>query len=368
MAIVDLNASGLGLIRSEEDITTSWVQGVLHGSGALPKDVTVTGFTTDRIGEGVGILSVLQRVTPTYSNAAAGPKSFVVKYPTSDGNLRFAADALEFYIRELIFYRDCAPDAPFKTAKCYGQAIASDNTDFTIAMEDIGYMRPLNQLEGVSLVEAKKLLEVLADFHAMWWGSPKLEEIEQTFKPVANPTYEFVLPPMFSNAWPAVQQHAGDLIPDSVAKIGEIWSEKCMWMLQNMMSPKTLCHGDFRADNLMFDGDHPAVIDFQITGTGSGMYDVAYFISQSIHPDVRHGHDEELLNTYFSRLDHHGVTYERKEMMRQYLIGICFCVTYSVTAFPSFEENNDRGKSLLRDMLNRSLRAVVDNDALKVLL
>lgn len=368
MAIVDLNASGLGLVRSEQDITTSWVEGVLHGSGALDKGVTVTDLNIERIGEGVGILSVLQRITPTYSNGGSGPKSLVVKYPTSDANLRGAADALAFYIRELIFYRDLAPDAPFKTAKCYAQAIAADNTDFTIAMEDIGYMRPLNQLEGVSLEESKVLLEVLADFHAMWWNSPKLAQVQEYFLPVANPTYEYILPPMFTQAWPSVVQHAGDLIPDSVAKIGDIWAEKCMWMLQSMMTPTTLCHGDYRADNLMFAGNDPAVIDFQITGTGCGMYDVAYFISQSIDSDVRHGRDQELLDTYFNRLDKHGIDFDREDMMRMYLIGICFCVTYSVTAFPSFEENNERGKQLLRDMLNRSLRAVADNDALKVLL
>ena len=84
MAIVDLNASGLGLIRSESEITTKWVQGVLHGSSALSKDIAVTDIKVERIGEGVGILSVLQRITPTYSQDGAGPTSIVVKYPTSD--------------------------------------------------------------------------------------------------------------------------------------------------------------------------------------------------------------------------------------------------------------------------------------------
>ncbi|MFN5840028.1 MAG: hypothetical protein ACK45J_03315, partial [Acidimicrobiaceae bacterium] len=76
MAIVDLIESGLGLLKSDADITPQWVEGVLRGSGNLEDGVSVTGVSTERIGEGVGILSILQRVIPTYSGATQkGPKS-----------------------------------------------------------------------------------------------------------------------------------------------------------------------------------------------------------------------------------------------------------------------------------------------------
>lgn len=368
MAIVDLISSGLGLLKSESDITPQWVEGVLRGSGNLEDGISVTSVTTERIGEGVGILSILQRIVPSYSGASQkGPKSIVVKYPTDDPTQRFTADALVLYIRELIFYKDCAPDAPFKTAKCFAQAIASDNTDFTIVMEDIGHMQSLNQLEGVSLDDSKILLEKLADFHAMWWGSPKLAQYETTFQPLANPTYNAVLPMLWTGGWPHVEQHAGHLLPESVREIGGIWAEKVPWMLDNLMTPTTMCHGDYRADNIMFDGKEPVVIDFQLIGTGSGMYDVGYFISQSIATDVRRGHDRELVDTYLNRLESHGIEIDRDEAWRQYLICICFCVTYGVTTFGGFTEQNERGQKLLTDMLLRALNCVADNNALQVL-
>ena len=61
MAVVDLISSGLGLVRSDADITPAWVEGVLRGNGALEAGVSVTGVSLERIGEGVGILSILQR-------------------------------------------------------------------------------------------------------------------------------------------------------------------------------------------------------------------------------------------------------------------------------------------------------------------
>lgn len=367
MAIVDLIESGLGLLKSEADITPAWVEGLFKGSKALEPDVSVTSVDVERIGEGVGILSILQRVRPTYSKETKAPSSIVVKYPTDDPTQRFTADALAFYIRELVFYKECATDAPFKTAKCYGQAIASDNTDFTIAMEDIGHLRPLNQLEGISLSDAKVLLEKLADFHAMWWGSPKLANFANVFQPISNPTYHAVLPMLWTNGWPIVEEHAGDVIPDNVREIGALWAEKCQWMLDNLMTPTTMCHGDYRADNIMFNGAEPTVIDFQIVGTGSGIYDVGYFISQSIDTNVRRGHDKELLNTYLDRLEQHGIDVDREESWRQYLVCICFCVTYGVTTFTGIAEQNERGQALLRDMLLRGMNCVADNDALSVL-
>ena len=367
MAIVDLITSGLGLLATEKDITPTWVEGVMRGSGNLEDGVTVTSVATERIGEGVGILSILQRVIPTYSGATKAPKSIVVKYPTDDQVQRGTADALAFYIREIVFYRDCAPSAPFKTAKCYGQAIESDNTNFTIAMEDISHYRPLNQLDGVSLSDAKIMLEKLADFHAMWWNSPKLPAMQDIFPPMLNPIYETVIPMLWAQGWPNVEKYAGHLLPDSVRHIGGIWAEKVSWMLTNLMAPMTLCHGDYRADNMMFDGNEPVVIDYQIVVTGSGMFDVGYFISQSITTSVRRGHDKELVNAYLDRLDTHGITIDRDEMWRQYLVSIVCCITYGVTVFGGYAEQNERGQQLATDMLLRSLDCVADNDALKVI-
>jgi len=367
MAIVDLITSGLGLLATEKDITPTWVEGVMRGSGNLEDGVTVTSVSTERIGEGVGILSILQRVIPTYSGATKAPKSIVVKYPTDDQVQRGTADALAFYIREIVFYRDCAPSAPFKTAKCYGQAIESDNTNFTIAMEDISHYRPLNQLDGVSLSDAKIMLEKLADFHAMWWNSPKLPAMQDIFPPMLNPIYETVIPMLWAQGWPNVEKYAGHLLPDSVRHIGGIWAEKVSWMLTNLMAPMTLCHGDYRADNMMFDGNEPVVIDYQICGTGSGIFDVGYFISQSIATKERRGHDRELVDLYLDRLETHGITIDRDEMWRQYLVAIVFCVNYGVTVFAGYAEQNERGQQLVNDMLLRALDCVADNDALKVI-
>ena len=365
MTIVDLISSGTGLIRSEADITPAWVEGVLRGSGALEDGVSVTGVALERIGEGVGILSIIQRVRPTYSAATSAPASFVVKYPTDDAGQRFTADALAFYIRECIFYRDLAPGAAFATARCYAQGIASDNTDFTVAMQDISGLRTLNQLEGVSLEDSRVILSKLADFHAAWWENEKLDGMLDVFQPLSNPTYHMVLPMLWSQGWPSLMEQAPEIVPAGIHEVGDLWGPKVQWMLDNLSLPRTLCHGDYRADNIMFDGNEPVVLDFQIVGVGGGMYDVGYYISQSIDASVRSGHDRELVDHYLDRLAHHGIKVDRDEAWRQYLICTVFCLTYSVVNWPQYGNMNDRGRSLLRDMLQRAIQCVLDNNALE---
>jgi len=367
MSSVDLAGNGPGLVRAHSDITAGWTEAVLRGSGALEDGVSVTGVTTERIAEGVGLLSVIQRVRPTYSGPTSAPASLVVKYPTDDAAQRFTADALAFYVREIVFYRDFAAGAPFRTARCHAHGIAGDSTDFTVVLEDIGGLRPLNQLEGIGLADATVLIGKLADFHAMWWESPRIPAMQEHFRPISNEIYDLVLPSLWDAGWAAVLEHTPEIVPAELAHVGGLWSQKTSWMLAQMMAPMTVLHGDYRADNLMFDGAEPVVLDFQIVGTGSGVYDLGYFVSQSIASEVRSGRDDELFTAYLGRLASHGIDVDRDEAWRQYRIATAFCLIYSVTNYPQYPTMNDRGRALLRDMLSRSLRAVADIDALTVI-
>ena len=61
--------------------------------------------------------------------------------------------------------------------------------------------------------------------------------------------------------------------------------------------PHTLIHFDFRLDNLFFgdSGSATAVqmIDFQTVSRANPGYDLGYFLTQSLEPDVRRRHEDE---------------------------------------------------------------------------
>lgn len=67
---------------------------------------------------------------------------------------------------------------------------------------------------------------------------------------------------------------------------------------------QTIVHGDAKLANFCFsaDGQRVAAVDFQYTGGGCGMKDVAYFIGSCLNESDCEKHESELLDYYFSVL------------------------------------------------------------------
>ena len=351
-----------------DDVTADWLTAVLRTSGALNEDGTVASLTPSRFGEGAGLLSDLDRVAVNYRGSSEGaPATVVVKFPTHDEVQRFTADALGFYQREINFYREIAPDAPFDTPRCFAAIQGDESTDFVLVLEDVGHLRGVSQIDGCSIDEAKIAVETLAAFHAQWWQDPRLEKMGELYLPIQSDFYRAVLPDVFRGGWDLAVQHAGDLYTPATLEFGAAWGDHCGFFLDNLMEPSTLIHGDWRGDNLFFGGDRLMVIDFQIVGVGCGSYDLGYFMSQSLDPDVRHGHDEEIARHYWQTLVDHGVDYAWEDCWRQYRLALAYCLIYAVTSFQNWEAWNNRGRDLLRCMTSRAVSAIEDLDSLELL-
>lgn len=361
--------TGTGMIRSSEEATPAWLTAALRASGALRADASVTAVDCVQFAQGAGLLSELFRMTPTYEGGT-GPATLVLKLPTRDPAMRGVADALGFFARELRFYRELASTAPFRTAACHAAVAADDGTtDFVLLLEDVADRHQLDQVVGCTWDEALSVLDKLADFHAQWWGHERLPDLATTFLPVRNDMYVAVLPQLYEPGWAVAKEVAADLLTDELRAFGDRWSELCGPMLAEVLEPSTLIHGDWRSDNLFVDPNtgELTVIDFQIVGTGSGLSDLAYFVSQSLEPEVSHGRNREICDEYLVRLAGRGVTIDEAEAWRQYQIALCFCLTYPVTVFQSWADLPERGHDLVRSMLRRCLSAIHDADALSVL-
>jgi len=75
---------------------------------------------------------------------------------------------------------------------------------------------------------------------------------------------------------------AGDHQIDLGERIGPSWEAVQTALYER--APTTLCHGDFRADNLMFDDsatgrEHVGILDWQIAYRSGGIGDVCYLTS-----------------------------------------------------------------------------------------
>ncbi len=124
--------------------------------------------------------------------------------------------------------------------------------------------------------------------------------------------------------------------------------------------PATLCHGDYRADNILFDDDgQPVLLDFQLTGTGSGAYDLSYFITQSLTSEDAEAHERRLFDRYCEGLRAAGVPEEDlgDDLWLQYRRATLFCLAYPVVASRGMDLSDPRQRELIEVMDTRFARA-----------
>jgi len=355
------------IIANGRGITPDWMTAVLRSSDTIDAATEVTAVQSQDLAASGGLLSELFRVTMTYVGGQ-GPATAVVKLPIDDETQRFTADVLGFYARELAFYDQIAPGAPFNAPAIYGSRIAEDSTDFVLVMEDAGGLRTVDQREGVSLDDARTALSKMAEFHAQWWEHGDIPALSSTFLPIRNDVYVAALPGVFDGGWAATIEHAGDLLTPETHAFGDRFGTLVPWLLDEMSTPATFVHGDWRSDNVFYgDDDAVTMIDFQISGFGCGVYDVAYFLGQSVDSDVRAGNDQDLVRHYLSVLAENGVDYSFEEAWHKYKVVLSHCFIYGVSSFASWEHWNERQRELIRTILARSVRSIMDNDALSAL-
>lgn len=336
---------------------------VLRASGAIDEATSVVYVGTQPFAVGAGLLSLLFRAHLSYEGGE-GPATVIVKFPIDHPHQRALADGLGFYPREIRFYTELAPRSNLRTPVVHAAMMAPDSTDFVVVMEDLSDRGAADQRVGATWEQALASIDAMAALHAGWHQSPELASLTDTYPPMLNPGYLHGLPQIFAAGWPATLEHASDLLTPELIAFGERYGELMEFMLTASNEPATFVHGDWRLDNLFFDGDDVIVIDFQISGLASGTYDLAYFVSQSIERSVRAGREDELVDRYLAALAAHGVQRDRDEVLRQFKIAVCQCFIYGVSSFPSYADLPERSQELIRLLLGRAAQAIVDLDAL----
>jgi len=356
----------VGLPGGIEEVDVAWLTAVLRTSGAIGETVSVSSVDSAPFAVGAGLLSLLYRCSLTFEGGA-GPETVIVKFPTDDPLQRGMSDLLGFYERELVFYRDFADDAPFGTARCHAAIQAEESTDFVVVMEDLSHLDAVDQRDGCSWEQSLESVAKMAKFHALWHDSPNLAELAELFLPIKNEMYLAALPDLFGAGWERAKIHGAAHLTPELITLGDRWGALIGFFQEHLMEPSTVLHGDWRADNLLFDGEDLYVIDFQIASVGAGVYDLGYFASQSIPSEVRSGRDGELVQLYVDTLSAGGVSMLFEDAMLQYRVSLANHLIYAVTSFQTYDQLPERSQELMQTMLQRAGQAILDNDVLAIL-
>jgi Ecdysteroid kinase-like family len=345
------------------ELDANWFTATLRKAGQLGSDAAVATATMSPLSTAEGMMSQVMRCTLTYDGPTDSPKTVIVKGATSDVHRRFIAQVGNMYMREVRFYQHLATEAPVRIPAGIFADIDPETADFVLVLEDVGQLRSIDQVAGATDEQAVVAIRCMAKWHAKWWGSPTLDALSEHFYTWNGEFNRAAFPMVFGQNWPTAKEAYADRLPPEMVHIGDHFVENVNSILNDLMEPNTLVHSDFRADNLMLDGDDVVLIDFQLVSVGCGMLDFAFFVSQSLTVESRVKNFDALLTLYLAELAAHGVEFSRAEALDKYKRALVFGLAWPVSLSGSLALLDDRGKALAYSMLDRFVRAVMDSGA-----
>lgn len=355
-----------------EEVTAEYVTSALQEGGVIDRDTTVAELSHEPIGEGVGIVGQLARLTLRYDGVAEGaPSSVVVKMPSQFPENRAIGEHFDFYAREGRFYQQIGDKSALRTPRCYHNRCDPDAGEYLLLLEDFGGRTLISQVAGMPAARAVEALEALAAFHAEWWDSPALDAL--TWMPRLVDPVNLSAGEQYRQSWPTFLERWGDVLPEGGRGIGERVKDRWEELVQAGFAAcaPTLCHGDYRADNLMFDDraegrDRVGVVDWQIANRGAALSDVAYLITQSIDVDVRRQAERELLGRWYDALcsarGGKPDAFDLDDAWREYRRGALVCTVYAAVSGGAMDPANERGRQLVEAMTERCFTAALDHD------
>jgi Phosphotransferase enzyme family len=341
------------------EIDSAWLTARLREAGAL-RQSRVTGFATQNVGNGLVGTSV--RFSLQYDAAEPGaPASVVGKFPSDDPTSRQSGAGMRLYLREVNFYRHIAPTVKIHTPHVYASGFDPGSHDFFLLFEDMAPARGGDQLTGCDVADAATAMVEIAALHGPRWGDPALDALDWLGlpQPETERIVQLVAPvaEMFRERYQAV------LEPEVMAAVMRL-VPLAHRMMFDVAPARTVVHGDFRLDNLLFDAKGGALklatLDWQTVGRGCGTLDAAYFLGAGLRSWDRAAHEADLMRLYHDALLSFGVAGYVWEQCwhdyRKYCLHGVFMAMFSAISVA----RTDRGDEMFLTMARRHAQQALE--------
>jgi hypothetical protein len=290
------------LVSRPEQVTPAWLTDVLREAGALGRDSRVASFDATAIGTGQVGANV--RFVLTY-DGEPGPSTVVCKFSSADPDSAAAGVSTLTYETEVAFYRELARTVHVSRPQCYFADLEHGTANVVIVLEDLAPAEQGDQIAGCAVEQAEIVMDEAAKLHAPRWGDPSLADMAWLNRPPSGGTVLLVFWDGF------LARYRDTLAPETIEE-----GQRLVGAVDDLQGLRplvpTAIHGDFRLDNMLFDGSNATrpvtVVDWQTVHVGAGPQDVAYFIGNAFADvDERREHQERLVRRYHDLLVERGV-------------------------------------------------------------
>ncbi len=354
------------LLRRAADVTPEWLTSALEEAGTLAPGARVISFQAEPIG--TGQMADTTRFVLAFDEPGAGPASVVGKFASADEQSRGTGLALRAYEIEVRFYREVAARVAARVPATYLAEVEPETGWFTLLLEDIAGAAQGDQIAACSPERAAAVLDEMAGLHAPCWEEPDLAGREWLNR--ATPESDGFLVALVGSLLPGfLERYEGTLAPEH-RDVCRLFAEHLPAYLRLHDGPRTVSHGDFRLDNLLFRpaDPRPVVVDWQTAAWGGASADVAYFIGGCLGTGDRRANEPDLLAHYHDALCRRGVRDYSLEQLRADTRLDSFAGVLMAIVAAMVVQRTERGDLMFLTSATRHAQHAIDVDAPALLL
>ena len=342
--------TGLPILDDVESLDAAWLTAALGAP--------VTSFTVAAVG--TGQMGSCFRVA--LDGDATLPATALLKLPATDAGTR--AMVAGAYRSETRFYTELADTVAIVVPQCLATTTVSDDGLFAMLLEDLAPAVQGDQIAGCTPEQARLAAENLAGLHGPRWCDPTLLEVEGLT--LNGPDDADLLAQVYGPATETFLEQLGDAVSPQTREIllGCV-GVSAAWSLAR---PERfgLVHGDYRLDNLLFDGDAVWAIDWQTLSLGLPARDLAYLLGTGLSVEDRRTHERSIVAAYHQALLSHGVTeYTFEDCWDDYRFALLQGPLVSVFGC-AYGARSERGDAMFAAMVERSCAAMRDHGTLEM--
>jgi Ecdysteroid kinase-like family len=342
---------------SLRDLDVEWFQSMLRDAGFA------SAVTTDMSMEPMvlkGAVAEMARVRLHYASPdSAGPTSVIAKIRAPEEQRRQLDAAMNLYGREAHFYDAFASRVSLKSPRCFH---IGDGTTTPLILEDLGTLRMGDQVRGLAVTDAVRIVDALATFHAAFWERP--ETAESWLADPTDDVFAGMIAQLVNSGVDTLRHRFADRVPasslDDVARLAPRWAEVLTCCARG---PQTLVHNDCRLDNVFFDDEgEPVFVDWQVIARTRGTQDVANLLAGSMDTvDLRKSW-KALITRYHDRLCAEGVRgYSLDQCIEHYRQSILYPLGQGIALLGALDVGDERGLGDIAVL--RALEHCADLDA-----
>ncbi len=346
------------IAANADEVTPAWLTKVLNANGY---SATITAVTQSSIGTG----QVGENVRFTLTGEGDFPATVVGKFASLDPVSRETGKMTNSYGKEVHFYKALRSRVDIQTPDIFFVDLEEATQDFIILMQDQSPGYQGDQIEGGSIEQARVAMQQIAKLHGPCWGADDLVHGEIITSIKDGDAGEGLKMLWLGVEGGFLERYADRLNDDEKGLVKAIGRNLGPYTRYDATT--TLIHGDYRLDNMLFDGPYPlAVVDWQTTSVGCALQDVSYYMGTSLLPDDRRQVEDDLIRLYFDGLSGYDIDFSWDDCWHYYRhyapAGLIMAVIASMIV-----GETERGNDMFMAMAKRSARMMADLDTIALL-